>query len=65
MAKKFQLIKEDAIALFGNQTLTAEALGMTRQGVGRWPDGKPIPDGPAYRIRYELKPEAFEKDTAA
>ena len=30
--------KEDAIKLFGGVGKTAEALGMTRQGIHRWRD---------------------------
>lgn len=59
-----KILKEEAIELFGSQTAVAEALGISIQAVSQWEKGQPIPEKQAYRIRYVLKPEAFE-DTAA
>lgn len=59
--KTFTLQKEVAIALYGNQSKLARALGVTRAAVSKWEDNKPIPQAQALRIRYELKPEAFSE----
>lgn len=59
-----EISKEQAIELFGTQVALAEALGISQPAVALWKDGKPIPQKHAYRIRYELKPEAFEGTAA-
>lgn len=62
----FVMLKEDAVKLFGTQYRLAKELGLTQQAVSAWKSGEPIPGAHAYRIRYELKPEAFEgKEGAA
>jgi hypothetical protein len=53
--------KDDAIALYGSVTRLADALGISSQAVSMWPDDKPIPEVHRLRLRYELRPEAFEK----
>jgi len=59
-----KISKEEAIALFGSRTALADALGITIQAVGQWDDDA-IPEKQAMKIRYVLKPEAFEGETAA
>ena len=55
----FVLLKEDAVALFGSQIKLAAALGITPQAITHWKKGEGIPQAHAYRIRYDLKPDAF------
>ena len=61
---RFEMKKQEAVDIFGSQNKLAKALGLTRQAVGRWDWENPIPAKHALRIRYELKPELFEKATA-
>lgn len=58
-----KISKDEAIALFGSRRELADALGISIQAVGQWDDDE-IPEKQAMKIRYVLKPEAFE-DTAA
>jgi DNA-binding transcriptional regulator YdaS (Cro superfamily) len=53
------LSKERAVKLFGTQAALAKALGITRSAVAQWLPGQPIPEIQAMRIRFVLKPEAF------
>ena len=62
---KTQITKKQAINLFGSAKALYEALGISKQAVSQWPDDKPIPEDKALRIRYELKPEAFDGDNKA
>lgn len=55
------ITKEEAFELFGNGYRTSKALGLPPQAVYQWKDGQPIPEVHALRIRYEIKPEHFEK----
>lgn len=51
--------KEMAISLYGSQAALARALHVSKQVVSRWPNGAPIPERYALRLRFVLKPEAF------
>lgn len=55
-----KITKKQAVRLFGSQSEVARALGITRQAVWAWPDKGPIPEAPALKIRYQLRPEHFE-----
>lgn len=58
-----RITKEQAIALFDSRKALQQALGLkTHSAISMWPDGEPIPSEHALRIRYELKPEAFDAD---
>lgn len=55
------LTKEQAIELFGSVKELQAALGLkTHSAIYMWQDGQPIPDNHALRIRYELRPDAFD-----
>lgn len=58
---KIEITKEEAIGLFRTQAALARALGIYRQAVNQWENGKPIPEVHALKIRYQLRPECFEK----
>ena len=58
---KILITKEEAIEMFGSQAGLARALGIYRQAVSQWRDGEPIPQEQALRIRYQLRPECFDK----
>lgn len=52
-----------AIALYGSAPKLATALGYnSRHAVYNWPAKGSIPREPYMRLRYELKPEAFDAD---
>lgn len=54
------LTKAQAIELFGSVEKLRAALGLkTRQAIYMW--GENVPAQHALRIRYELKPEAFDE----
>jgi hypothetical protein len=54
------LTKAQAIHLFGSVEKLRAALGLkTRQAIYMW--GENVPLHHALRIRYELKPEAFDE----
>ncbi len=55
-----EILKEDAVAMFGSQAELARALDIKRSAVSQWQDGKPIPEKQALKIRYQLRPESFE-----
>ena len=60
-----ELTKAQALELYdGNAARMARALGITRSAVYQWADG-PIGAVHALRIRYVLKPEAFEQNKEA
>lgn len=61
MTKQTIIIKEEAVAMFRTKAALARALGISKVAVSQWPDGKPIPQLQALRIRYELRPECFPK----
>ncbi len=56
--------REEALSLYdGSAVKLAEALGYTsRHAVYMWPKQGSIPNEPYLRLRYELKPERFNKD---
>lgn len=55
--------KEQAIALYGSVKALQFALGLkTHSAIYMWADGQAIPDYHALRLRYELRPEAFDAD---
>lgn len=56
-----EITKEEAIAMFRTQAALARALGIGRQAVNQWKDGQPIPERQALKIRYQLRPECFDK----
>lgn len=55
------IFKKDAVSIYGTQQALADALGISRSAVAMWADNRPIPAEHALRLRYELKPEAFDK----
>ena len=59
------LLKEQAIGLFGSVKGLRDALGLrTRSAIYMWKPGEPIPETHELRIRYELKPQAFDANGA-
>lgn len=55
------ITRQEAIDLFGSAIHLAAALGYSsRHAVYMWPKQGPIPEGAFMKIRYELKPEAFD-----
>jgi len=60
MSTEIIILKEEAVAMFRTQAALAKALGIYRQAVSQWPDGKPIPQVQALKIRYQLRPECFD-----
>lgn len=58
---EIKITKEEAVGLFRTQAGLARALGIERQAVSQWKDGEPIPEKQALRIRYQLRPECFDK----
>lgn len=56
------LLKEQAIALFPSRKAMQKALGLkSHAAISMWPDGKPIPENHELRIRYQLRPDAFDR----
>lgn len=55
-----EIFKEEAIELFGGVRELASALGISTAAVYQWKDDAPIPAEKALRIRYELRPDAFD-----
>lgn len=55
--------RDQAFALYGGSaSKLAEALGYTsRHAVYMWPKEGPIPELAYLKLRYELKPEAFDR----
>lgn len=55
------LTRQQAINLFGSAINLAEKLGYaSRHAIYMWPKTGPIPEGPYLKIRYQLKPDAFD-----
>lgn len=55
------ITKEQAVRLFGSRKELQAALGLQSHAtIVMWEDGKPIPEVHALRIRYVLRPEAFD-----
>lgn len=59
-----QIVKEQAVIMFGSQSALARALGISPAAVAQWKPGKPIPEAQALKIRYQLKREEFEGPSA-
>lgn len=58
------LTKSQAVELFGSVERLRVALGLkSRQAIYMWGDDR-IPEAHYLRIRYELKPEAFDESGA-
>lgn len=56
------ITKQEAIAAYeGNASALARALKITPSAVYQWPDG-PIADVHTLKLRFVLKPEAFDAD---
>ena len=57
------ITREQAIALYsGSVANLASALGYTsRHAVYMWKKKKPIPEWAYLKLRYELRPEAFDR----
>jgi hypothetical protein len=55
------ITRTQAIALFGSAVELAAALGYTsRHAVYMWPKDGAIPEGAFLKIRFQLKPGAFD-----
>lgn len=56
------ITRQQAIDLYGGSVVTlAAALGYTsRHAVYMWPKTGPIPEGPYLKLRYQLRPDAFD-----
>lgn len=57
-----EITKEKAIELYGSRVRLAEALGISKAAISQWADGEPIPEAQALKIRFILKPEAFDEN---
>lgn len=56
------LTRTQAINLFGSAVSLAQALGYkSRHAVYMWPKDDAIPEAAFLKIRYQLKPDAFDK----
>ena len=56
------ITRQQAIDLYGSAAALAEALGYaSRHAVYMWPKDQ-IPNEPYLRLRYQLKPDAFDAD---
>lgn len=54
------LTRQQAIDLYGSAAALADALGYaSRHAVYMWPKDR-VPREPFLRLRYELKPDAFD-----
>lgn len=57
------ITRKQAIDLFGSAVRLAEDLGyVSRHAVYMWPKEGPIPEKAWLKIRYELRPDAFDGD---
>jgi hypothetical protein len=57
------ITRQDAINLYGSAAALAEALGYaSRHAVYMWPKDGAIPEGAYMKLRYQLKPDAFDAD---
>lgn len=55
------ITRQQAIDLYESAAKLADALGYTsRHAVYMWPKEGAIPREPYLRLRYELRPEAFD-----
>jgi hypothetical protein len=54
------ITRQQAINLFGSAVSLADALGYkSRHAIYMWPKDKSIPVAAFLKIRYQIKPEAF------
>lgn len=57
------ITRQQAIALYGSAQALADALNYTsRHAVYMWPKDGAIPSEPYLRLRYQLRPDAFDAD---
>ena len=49
---------------FKNRSEIARCLGITTQAVHQWPLDGPIPEMQEMRLKYELRPDIFEAESA-
>lgn len=56
------ITREQAVALYGGSVAElAKGLGYTsRHAVYMWPKGEPIPEAAYLKLRYQLRPDAFD-----
>lgn len=55
------ITRDQAVQLFGSVKALQNALGLkTHSAIYMWGADKPIPDVHELRIRYELRPDAFD-----
>lgn len=55
------LTRTQATSIFGSVKALQAALGLkTHSAIYMWPPDSPIPAEHALRIRYELRPDAFD-----
>lgn len=60
------ITKERAIKAYeGNASDLARALEITPQAIYQWPDGEPIPEVHALKLRFVLKPDVFGESKKA
>jgi hypothetical protein len=56
-----RITKAEALALYDNNgAALARALGVSRQAVNKQPDGQ-VPEVWDLKLRYQLRPDAFQK----
>lgn len=59
------ITRQQAIALYGSAQSLAAALNYTsRHAVYMWPKDDAIPSEPYLRLRYQLRPDAFDASGA-
>lgn len=57
------ITRQQAIDLYGSAILLADALGYSsRHAIYMWPKEGNIPEAAYLKLRYQLKPEAFDAD---
>lgn len=62
--RAMRITRQQALDLYGGSAMKlAAALEYTsRHAIYMWPKEGPIPETPYLKLRYELKPEAFNLD---
>lgn len=57
------ITRDQAVALFGSVKDLQHALGLkTHSAIYMWAADEPIPEKQFLKIRYELRPDAFDAD---